>query len=157
MNSRPLSALSNEPEDLTALIPGHFLVGRNITSPPEPVCLDADVITVGSRWKVLLSMRDQFWKRWIQDTLRTMQQRSKWLHPQKSLEVGDLVVIQEDNIPPGMWLMGRIIKEHPGQDGLVRVVTVKTADSYFRRAIGRLIPLPVESPTIAADEKEDHQ
>lgn len=36
LNSRPLCPLSADLEDLTALTPGHFLIGDSLLSPPEP-------------------------------------------------------------------------------------------------------------------------
>ncbi|XP_070528256.1 uncharacterized protein [Cardiocondyla obscurior] len=38
LNSRPLVPLSNNPEDLEALTPGHFLIGNALNAVPEP-CL----------------------------------------------------------------------------------------------------------------------
>ena len=36
LNSRPLEPLSEDPDDLTTLTPGHFLVGEAQTTDPEP-------------------------------------------------------------------------------------------------------------------------
>ncbi|XP_075157614.1 uncharacterized protein LOC142230879 [Haematobia irritans] len=37
LNSRPISAISEDPSDLTALTPGHFLKGAPMLSLPEPL------------------------------------------------------------------------------------------------------------------------
>ena len=39
LNSRPLEPLSEDPEDVNALTPGHFLIGKAINSLPEPSLL----------------------------------------------------------------------------------------------------------------------
>ncbi|KAL6416444.1 hypothetical protein ACFW04_013469 [Cataglyphis niger] len=43
MNSRPLQALSDDPDDLAALTPGHFLVGTALNALPEPCLVDAPI------------------------------------------------------------------------------------------------------------------
>lgn len=46
------------------------------------------------------------------------------------------------DIPPSKWPLGRISKLHPGKDGQVRVVTVRTQTSTLKRPIVKLCPLP---------------
>lgn len=62
LNSRPLSALSDDPADITALTPGHFLIGSTLKAVPEPSLLDVTMSRL-SRWQQLQQMRDHFWTR----------------------------------------------------------------------------------------------
>lgn len=39
---------------------------------------------------------------------------------------------------PLQWALGRIVALHPGQDGIVRVVTVKTKSGEFKRPVKKL-------------------
>ena len=146
LNSRPCSALSDQPTDFTALTPGHFLTGRPLTALPEPTEDVAASVTPSQRWRLVNQIRNHFWKRWVKEVLPSLQRRAKWMNPQRSIQVNDLVIIMEDNLPPGQWLMGRILDVHPGKDGLVGVVTVKTANSTLERPVVKLLVLPIDAP-----------
>ncbi|GFS88985.1 integrase catalytic domain-containing protein [Trichonephila clavipes] len=63
LNSRPLSPLSSDPNDLNPLTPGHFLTNCAISSFPEPYTA-SDSLSYHSRWKLIQSLRDKFWNRW---------------------------------------------------------------------------------------------
>ena len=61
------------------------------------------------------------------------------------MSTGDLVIIKEDNTPPTKWNLARIIKTNPGKDGVVRVVTLRTANgTNLVRPILKLCRLPVQ-------------
>jgi len=78
LNSRPLTSLSEDPNDLSFLSPGHFLIGDTLTSYPEADLIDIKVNRL-SRWQMLERMRQQFWKRWSSEYLLSLQRRNKWL------------------------------------------------------------------------------
>lgn len=149
LNSRPLHALSNEPSDLTALTPGHLLIGESLLCVPEPSLLQTRMESLPSRWALLSSMRDHFWVRWSREYAHHLQQLKKWRKASPNLIVGSLVLIKDELQPPARWALARITALHTGSDGLVRAVTLRTADSTFKRPITKLCPLPVEpTPTV---------
>jgi hypothetical protein len=67
---------------------------------------------------------------------------SKWYTSTNTIQVGDLVLLVEENLPPLNWKMGRIIEVHPGKDNRVRVVTVKTASGTTKRTVNKVCVLP---------------
>ncbi|XP_049883729.1 uncharacterized protein LOC126379136 [Pectinophora gossypiella] len=141
MNSRPLYPLSSSPQDFLPLTPGHFLIGRPMTSLPSPAIPEDTSRTIQSRYKRLEMLRQSFWRRWQHDYIAELQQRTKWKENHNNLKIGDLVIIQEDNVPPLCWRLGRIKQLYPGADGIARVADINTSRGCVRRALTRLCPL----------------
>lgn len=139
LNSRPLCALTENEED-SFLTPGHFLVGGPLLSPPMT---DADEPCIRNRWQLTEKMHREFWRKWSSDYLQHLQTRSKWNHTREDLKINDIVLIKEENMPPTKWAMGRVTNIHPGKDGHVRVVTLRTKNGELTRPIIKLVPLPV--------------
>ncbi|XP_076285566.1 uncharacterized protein LOC143211619 [Lasioglossum baleicum] len=143
LNSRPLGPLSSNEEDVSALTPGHFLIGSALKAPVEPFTETNEKVSVCSRWRLLSLMRNHFWKRWRREFLTQLQQRSKWLRPGYDYQVGDLVILMDDPLPPTKWPLARVVRQHRGTDGVCRVVTLRTATTQLRRPVHRLIHLPI--------------
>ena len=60
--------------------------------------------------------------------------------------MGDVVVLQDDSIVPCKWPLARVVETHAGQDGIVRVVTVKTATGNYKRPVTKIaVLLPTEN------------
>ncbi|XP_067209400.1 uncharacterized protein [Linepithema humile] len=143
LNSRPLSALTDDPDDLTVLTPGHFLMGCAPTVIPEP-SLDNEKTSRLSRWQLLRKMLDSLWTRWSTEYLQRYHSIYKWNQATRSITEGSMVLVVDERYPPAKWPMGRVVKIHPGSDGLVRVVTVKTQTSEMKRPITKLCLLPTD-------------
>ena len=140
LNSRPLCPLSTDPSEANYLTPGHFLVGSNLTTYPEPSLLDVHDNRL-SRWQLIKKLSTQIWKRWHLEYLNTLQARNKWRKPTENLRVGDLVLIKSADTPVLQWPTAKVLDTHPGADGTVRVVTLKTPASVYKRTVANLIPL----------------
>ncbi|XP_018311206.1 uncharacterized protein [Mycetomoellerius zeteki] len=76
LNSRPITALSNDPNDLSYLSPGHFLIGDTLTGIPEPTLTEIQEGRL-SKWQRTEQMRQHLWNRWSKDYLNQLQQRTK--------------------------------------------------------------------------------
>lgn len=142
LNSRPLTPLSADPNNLQALTPAHFLIGEPLTALPEPP-LHEEPITRLQRFQLVQAFHQRIWRRWLQEYLHTLMQRRKWTKSSKNLQVNDLVLLQTLT-PPLTWPLGRITAVHPGQDGIVRVVEVTTATGTYKRPVVKVHPLPQE-------------
>ena len=144
LNSRPLTPLSQDPNDLTALTPGHFLIGE----PPTALVDSAATPVRGQlqqRWRLVSQLKFEFWQRWSKEYLCELQHRHKWKRECHNIQPGQLVVIKDDNLPPMQWSMGRVLRTCPGNDGLIRVVELKTRTGIVKRAIHSIAPLPVQT------------
>lgn len=147
LNSRPLCPLTEDPDDLNVLTPGHFLLGGAPVIVPEP-SLEMVKSSRLSRWQLVRQKLDSFWSRWSKECLQRYLSVYKWNRVSKSLETGTLVLVVDERYPPSKWPLGRIIQTHAGKDGHTRVVTVQTQTSVLTRPIVKVCPLPVDQDTL---------
>nr|XP_041630739.1 uncharacterized protein LOC121502075 [Drosophila kikkawai] len=147
LNSRPLTPMSSDPTDTSALTPGHFMIGEPLTAAP-----DANLSSPGKRlvkrWELVSRLKQMFWDQWSMEYLQELQMRNKWKTASQNVKEGLLVLVKEDNVPVMSWPMGRIVKTYPGKDDHVRVVNVKTASGIFKRSVTRLAPLLKEETAV---------
>ena len=140
LNSRPIRYVSSDPNDLSPLTPSHFLVGE-VGGPFAPEVLDHEQsYNPRKRWHHVQQLLAQFWKRWRQEFLPSLNLRKKWFHARHSLKEGDVVLIVDANASRGEWPLGRVIETYPGYDGLVSLVKVKTKNKEYLRPVHRLCP-----------------
>ncbi|XP_029155196.1 uncharacterized protein LOC114928280 [Nylanderia fulva] len=138
LNSRPLQPLSDDPEDVAALTPGHFLIGSALSAVPEP-SLEREPSARLSRWQLLQQMRDHFWSRWSSEYLHTLAHRPKWSRVNQEACIGRLCLIRSEHTPPTRWPLARVTRLHPGSDGHVRVVELRTANTNLTRPVSKLV------------------
>ena len=133
--------MSDDPLDLDALTPNHFLLGRSSPNLPPDVFYDRDMSS-RKRWCQSQTLTEHLWKRWSREYLPTLNERKKWWNTQgPSIKEGDLILMVDHSLPRGSWLMGRVVKLFPGNDGVVRVVQIKTKQGLFKRPVVKLVSL----------------
>ena len=119
LNSRPLVSLpSDDDNGIEALTPGHFLIGWPLESlPNDPLTYHS--ISLLRRWHLCQNLVQHFWKRWSSEYLVSLRRFTKWNHPSHNLHIGDVVILQENNLVPTNWPLARVMKVHKGKDGIV--------------------------------------
>ncbi|XP_055622489.1 uncharacterized protein LOC129773996 [Toxorhynchites rutilus septentrionalis] len=149
LNSRPLTQLTSDPEDLEILTPGHFLIHRPLVSIPEPSYEELPKNRL-DRYQQTQEFVRRIWKRWSMDYLSGLHPRTKWTRLRENISIGTMVLLKDENLPPLKWRLGRVTQIIRGDDGNVRVVSVRTQDGEYRRAITKVCVLPVQQPAPAA-------
>ncbi|XP_043284934.1 uncharacterized protein [Venturia canescens] len=102
LNSRPLQPLSEDPDDLSVLTPGHFLIGNALTAIPEPSLRDVNLTRL-ARWQLIQERVQYCWEHWSSGYLQQQQSISKWHHPSHQIRVGTMVLLTDENLPPLNW------------------------------------------------------
>ena len=124
LNSRPLTHVSVDPNNLEALTPNHFLLLR-----AHPGChLDFPSLSRPSsrkRYEQAQQLITYFWNRWLREYIPNLIERRKWLRNRRNLAVNDLVLVVTPNSPRGTWPVGRVTSVTTGPDGVVRSADVK--------------------------------
>ena len=141
VNSRPLTVNNlTDPDSLSPLTPNHLLTMKTkvLLSPPG-VFQSADLYS-RKRWRRVQHLANEFWSRWRKEFLLEKQQRQKWTQDRKNLQIDDIVIMKEDNVPRSEWKLARVSSVYPSADGYVRKVQVVLADGSLDKDGKRITP-----------------
>ena len=133
INGRPLTKVSDDPNDLEPLTPNHLLLLRQNESLPPGLFEKNDTYS-RRRWRQVQYLANVFWGRWKREYLPSLQERQKWFRPRRNFTVGDTVIVDEST-PRNVWPIGRITEVFPDRDGFVRSVRVKTKTSTLEQVM----------------------
>ena len=90
------------------------------------------------RWQLCRALARHFWQRWSDEYLTHLARFAKWNHPNCNFQVGDLgSVSNKEDLFPTKWPIA-LVAVHPGRDGLVRVITVKTTKGTYKRPVTKV-------------------
>eukprot|EP00112_Aurelia_sp_Birch-Aquarium-sp1_P018471 Seg441.3 transcript_id=Seg441.3/GoldUCD/mRNA.D3Y31 product="hypothetical protein" protein_id=Seg441.3/GoldUCD/D3Y31 len=110
MNSRPLTATSDDINDLEALTPNHFLLGRASPNLPPGIFYETN-ISNRKRWRQVQMLTEHLWRRFQREYLPTLTKRPKWRNSEARVQCGDLVLLQDQNAArehPNKWTVAEI-------------------------------------------------
>ena len=123
-------------DGIEALTLGHFLSGERPESIPDPAFSNR-TLSLLRRLYLCQAIARHFWQRWSTEYI-SLRHYTQWHHPTRNVQVGDVVILQEDNMVPTKWPLVKVIQTHTGKDGLVRVVTIKAATGTYKRPVTKI-------------------
>jgi len=136
VNSRPIVPVSVDPDCPEILSPDTLLTQKSDSSVSFYPDLDMkDMYRV--QWKRVQALAESFWKRWRSEYLHTLQARRKWTKPSPNINVGDVVLLRDEEACRNQWPTGIIEDTFPSSDDRIRKLRVRVikdgkATTYIR-------------------------
>ena len=158
LNCRPLSYVSGEDTE-EPLTPSHLLCGRRLMSLPDSNTsdtpdydIDVQPQDLSRRMQHLSNVLNHFWKRWRNEHLIELRNAHRYFDQNdtiRTVSVGDVVVVHEEDQPRGKWRVGKILDLIVGSDGCTRGALVQVRSkggkcTKLRRPVQRLYPLEIQ-------------
>ena len=130
INSRPLTVETlSDINSQIPLSPSNLLTMKtNVVMPPPGVFTKPDLYS-RRRWRRVQHIAEEFWHRWRKEFLQSLQTRQKWNDKRRNFEVGDIVILKEQDCRRNQWPLARIIGVDADRNGDVCSVTLCVADS----------------------------
>lgn len=136
LNNRPLTQMSNDPNDLTYLTPNNLILNRSGATCPPGIFEKGDNYTQ-RKYKQIQYFAQMFWQRWRKEYVTLLNQRSKWQCPTRNVQVGDIVLVA-DTSPRNSWYLALVTEVYKDKNGLVRIAKIKAKSGEFMRPIHKL-------------------
>ena len=146
VNSRPLTYVYEE-LDSEPLTPSHLIFGRRLQSLPDDIImLNDEDSSYSRRYRYLQNKINHFWKRWQKEYIVNLREHHKCSGKEKGkVSIGDIVLVQDDNLKRTLWRLGKIEELISGKDGTVRGAKVSVMSrnklDYLSRPVQKLHPL----------------
>lgn len=153
LNSRPLTYEYDEVDE-EVLTPSHLIYGRRIKALPDEIVEPDDVVNetqCSSRFKYLSTRLSHFWNRWRREYLASLREfhRCKLGNQNRTVEVGDVVVVYEEDRKRCEWKMGVVQSLVTGKDSVIRGAKVRVITKgkpiVLSRPVQKLYPIEVRS------------
>ncbi|XP_060784581.1 uncharacterized protein LOC132891138 [Neoarius graeffei] len=117
LNSRPLTAVTHDPQDLTPLTPNDLLLLKARPVLPPGTFEKSDQYT-RRRWRQAQYLANIFWRRWTLEYLPLLQERQKWNVKKRNFQCGDAVLVVDPTAPRSSWILGRLTEVYPDKRGM---------------------------------------
>ena len=127
VNARPITPVSDDPDDFSVITPLMLLTG--CISPEPPIGEFSSKDELRKSWKRTQSLADKFWDIWVTDYIPSLQKAHKWHKPARNLRPGDLVLYRSDELPKRrIYPLAVVQSVDFNSDGYVRRANIRLSD-----------------------------
>ena len=144
------------------LTPNHLVIGRRLN---KNFGGGEEIQSIERETEKINEILNYFWKIWsreylleLRDIKQKMYKNSK---TQQEIQIGDIVLIEEDKVKRNNWRIGRVNKLFNGRDGNVRgaeiLVANKQSSGKLNRPVNKLYPFEVEHVHKTDNETSDEE
>ncbi|GFW58312.1 integrase catalytic domain-containing protein [Trichonephila clavipes] len=132
INSRPLTYISENPQELIPLTPAMFLIENRCSDTTDIDELNLTDLRKRMKYriKLLSDLRQRFRKEYLSELIQK-QNDNRVREPR----IGEMVLIGNDNKKRLSWPIAKIIELIPGRDGEIRTVRLKTQHGTVIRPV----------------------
>ena len=107
LNNRPLTHVSDDPEDFEALTPNHLLLGMH-KGWSFVASVDEKEVSSRRKWRQVQALARMFWERWRKEYLPEITKRHKWDKQNgcQEMKEGELVLLDDSGMKKKTWSPG---------------------------------------------------
>lgn len=140
VNSRPLTYQTEDATELQALTPSMFM--NDLCEYGTPDLDSIDPKKLNDHQHKRLVMKKEIRERFRTEYLSQLIHR-QWDKATRTIEVGELVLLANENQKRIFWPLARVVEIYPSTDGVVRVARVRTINGELQRPVKKIIPLEI--------------
>ncbi|GFX04795.1 integrase catalytic domain-containing protein [Trichonephila clavipes] len=142
INCRPLTYVSENPEELIPLTPSMFLISNKNSNIEDIEELNSNSLNkrIKYRSKLLKDLRQRFRNEYLSQLIQKHNEKES-----RDPQIGEVVLVRNDNKKRLFWALAKSIELIPGRDGKIRTVRLKTQHGKMLRPIQRIYPLEIRS------------
>nr|XP_027198380.1 uncharacterized protein LOC113792664 [Dermatophagoides pteronyssinus] len=144
MNSRPL--MQTESHILT---PNHLIYGNNKRSPMIPPRRGMADCSLVKYWRRTERMINSAWKTYRDVYLKELRLYHQNNKHYEYVNVGDQVLLVDENTPIGSWRAGRVIERISNKDGVYRTYKIQVDGRVIERPAQKIALLEEEGRNVA--------
>lgn len=153
VNDRPLTAVTQDAEDLRPLTPSMFLRDLPLSF-PEGEEITGALLSEG--YEKMQQLKVSLQARFRKEYLGFLSSRN--LGPGSKLPpVGSLVLVGDTNKKRFQWPLGRILEYIKGKDGIPRNCKIKVSTGILTRPVQRIHPLELYGEDVKVEEVKSVQ